>query len=62
MNFADQLKTARKSLKLSQVKFAELLNVPRRTYQDWEYNKYEPAKYNQDGILEKVNKMIQEAK
>ncbi len=39
MEYNEILKTARKQSGMSQVEFASYFNLPRRTYQDWEYGK-----------------------
>jgi len=41
----NKIKELRKSLGLSQAKFATKFGIPLRTVQDWEYGKREPRPY-----------------
>lgn len=41
-NLGQKLKSKRKSLKMTQEKIAELLNINRVTYQGYETNKHKP--------------------
>ena len=45
MENQDILKLAREEMGLSQAKFAEYFDVPKRTYQDWEYGKRKMPEY-----------------
>lgn len=48
------LKESRKALGLSQIKCAQLLEVPFRTYWDWERGISEPALITQEGALRRL--------
>lgn len=54
MSFSEQLKAERKRLNLSQVKFGEVFEIPRRTVENWETGKIEPPTYVQKLIIEKL--------
>lgn len=41
--FGDQIKKIRKSNKMSQVEFAEILNVSKQSVSNWENNNIEPS-------------------
>ncbi len=51
MNFADQLKTERERLGITQAQAASVLSIAKRTYCDWEAGNVEPHRYMQDGAL-----------
>jgi len=50
------LKDLRAKAKLTQKQAAELLGVPFRTYQDWEYGKRTPPDYVMQSITDKLKK------
>lgn len=52
------IKKARLAAGLTQKKAAELLGVPFRTFQDWEYGVHRPPKYTQQYIISKLLGMI----
>lgn len=54
------IKDARTRLGLSQEKFANLFEIPKRTLEDWETQKSKPPKYVENLIIEKVFSMIDE--
>lgn len=56
MTFAEQLKTERKRLGLTQPEAAGLLSVPDRTYWEWENAKTEPPEIAQEGALARIQK------
>ncbi len=53
MIFADQLKSERKRLGLTQAQAASLLSISKRTYCDWEYSVTTPAEVTQEGVQER---------
>jgi len=59
MTFAQQLKTARRSLALTQDELAALLEVPARTYWEWESGKTEPAKIAQEGAMARIGRALE---
>jgi transcriptional regulator with XRE-family HTH domain len=50
------LKELRTKANLTQKQAAELLGVPFRTYQDWEYGKRTPPKYVLKMVIDKLKK------
>lgn len=54
MNFAERLKAAREDAKLTQQGLAYLLEIPRRTIQDWEAGKMVPPPYVQRLVLKEI--------
>lgn len=52
------LKELREKAKLTQKAAAELLGVPFRTYQDWEYGKRTPPDYVMQSAADKLNAYI----
>ena len=60
--FSEKLKAFRAKTKLSQRKLAEVLGIPRRTYENWESNINVPAQYMQESILEKIKKISEDVK
>ena len=56
MIFAEQLKTERQRIGLSQADLAALLDVPARTYWEWEAGKTEPHVVCQEGALARLRK------
>ena len=55
MSFAEQLKTERERLGLTQAQVASLLNVPARTYWEWEASKTTPYAISQEGALKRLS-------
>jgi len=51
------LKELRLSAGLTQKKAAELLGVPFRTYQDWEYGKRTPPDYVMQLVIDKLKSL-----
>ena len=51
MSFADQLKSERERLGLTQAVAAALLDVPVRTYWEWEADKTTPYAITQEGAI-----------
>ena len=49
-----KIKEAREAARLSQVAAAELIGVPKRTWEDWEAEKHKPPKYVENLIIEKL--------
>lgn len=49
------IKTMRTALRLSQAKFAELFNIPRRSIENWESGTNKPPQYLIDLLLEVIN-------
>lgn len=54
MNFAEQLKTARKASGHTQQSLSDTPGIPKRTIEDWERGLKSPASYFQTLILEKI--------
>ena len=52
--FAAKIKAARTAKNLTQQALSDLTGIPRRTIQDWEAGKMEPAAWNKELILEKI--------
>lgn len=52
------IKDARNRLGLSQAKFAEKFEIPKRTLEDWESGKSKPPKYVLNLLIEKVFAML----
>lgn len=52
------IKDARNRLGLSQAKFAEKFDIPKRTLEDWETGKSKPPKYVLNLLIEKVFAML----
>ena len=53
--FGDNLKNLRKLNKISQKRFAELINTTQQRVSEWECNKIEPSLYNIIRILSVLN-------
>lgn len=51
MSFAEKLKAERERLGLTQAQAAELIDVPGRTYWEWEAEKTTPYAITQEGSL-----------
>jgi len=56
MTFAEQLKTHRERLGLTQAELAALLDVPARTHWEWESGKTTPHAITQEGALARLAK------
>ncbi len=54
--FAERLKAARKAAKLTQQGMADVMEIPRRTIQDWEAEKMTPPPYVQRLVLNELEK------
>ena len=54
--FADQLASHRRRLRLTQAAAAALLDIPARTYWEWEKGKTEPPAVAQEGALARLKK------
>jgi transcriptional regulator with XRE-family HTH domain len=54
MSFSDQLKAERERLGLTQAGAASLLDVPARTYWEWEASKTTPYAVTQEGCLARL--------
>ena len=61
MLFPEQIKAMRMETGLSQVKFAELIGMPRITLQSWEYGKSTPSEYLQAAVLALVKEKANSA-
>lgn len=53
MNFAEQLKTHRQRLQLTQSEAAAFLDVSKRTYEYWEIDRV-PLAVTQEGVLARL--------
>lgn len=56
MPFPEQLKAHRERLGLTQAELADLLDVPSRTYWEWEAGKTTPYAITQEGALARLSK------
>lgn len=54
MEFKDELKKTRKEINITQEGLSKLLEVPKRTIENWEGGTNRPPKYVQRLILEKM--------
>lgn len=54
MEFKDELKKARKEINITQEGLSKLLEVPKRTIENWEGGINKPPEYVQKLILEKL--------
>ena len=52
--FKDELKKARAETGLSQRKTAEIIGIPRRTYENYEMGVSTPTKFTQKALLQAV--------
>ena len=57
MTFAEQLKTERKRLQLTQPEAAAALDLADRTYWEYENNRTEPPAITQEGALARLAKL-----
>lgn len=62
MTFPEQLKAERKRLDLTQAELAALLDVPARTYWEWESGKTTPYAITQEGALARLAKVKKPSK
>jgi DNA-binding XRE family transcriptional regulator len=62
MNFSDHLKAARKRLRLTQPEAAAALELPARTYWEYEAGATEPPIITQEGALARLSKLKPKAK
>lgn len=53
--FEDIIKSKRKELGLTQKEFAKKLNIPYRTYQDWENGRHQPTQILQTAVLKMID-------
>lgn len=51
------IKEARKQAGLSQAKMSELLNIPKRTIEDWEQGKRTPSEWAEKLIVKELNRL-----
>lgn len=58
----NKLQEARKAAGLSQAEMAKLLDIPKRTIENWEAGTRKPPVYVEKLIIEKLQQMIVEAK
>lgn len=58
----NKLQEARKAAGLSQAEMAKLLDIPKRTIENWEAGTRKPPVYVQKLIIEKLQQMIVDAK
>jgi transcriptional regulator with XRE-family HTH domain len=54
MSFSDQLKKERKRLGITQAQVASMIEVPARTYWEWEAAKTTPYEITQQGALARL--------
>lgn len=54
--FADKLKAHKKRLGLTQPEMAELLDIPNRTYWEYESGNTEPPEITKEGALARLEK------
>lgn len=56
-NFAEKFKAARKAAGMTQQSIEDLMQIPRRTVQDWEKGKMIPPPYVQRLVLKELESM-----
>ena len=54
MTYSEILKNVREECDMTQMEFATYFNVPKRTYQDWEYGKRKVPEYMLRRMLYKL--------
>ena len=54
MTYSEILKNVREECDMTQMEFATYFNVPKRTYQDWEYGKSKVPEYMLRRMLYKL--------
>lgn len=59
MNFSEELKTARKAAKLTQQGMSDLMQIPKRTIEDWERGIMTPPAYLQRFVLNELRSIAQ---
>lgn len=57
MIFADNLKVARKAAGMPQLQMAELMEIPKRTIEDWERGIAVPPAYVQRFVLKELEEI-----
>ena len=57
MSFADQLKQERERLGITQAQAAAIVDVPKRTYVEWEMENTTPCAVTREGCLARLGKM-----
>lgn len=55
MNFADRLRNERQRLGITQAQAAEILDIPKRTYCEWELSNTTPYAITQEGALRRLS-------
>lgn len=60
MEFAEEFKSIRKQLDMSQAELANLLDIPKRTVEAWEVSKRTPPAYVQRLLLKELENIKQE--
>lgn len=60
MSITTPIKEARKNAGLTQRQMSELLNIPRRTIEDWDSGKSYPPAWVEALLLEKLERMSEE--
>lgn len=55
--FAEVLKAAKKAAGLTQAQMSELMEIPKRTIEDWERGIYIPPEYVQRFVLKELEKI-----
>ena len=55
--FADKLRAARAAAGLTQQSMADLMEIPKRTVEDWERSKSTPPAYVQRFVLNELTEM-----
>lgn len=59
-DFAESLKTARKNAGLTQQSMADLMEIPKRTIEEWERGKMTPPPYVQRFVLNELESLKKE--
>ena len=62
MRFSEQIRSYREQLGMSMKDISEKLEIPYRTWQDWEAGRREPAEWTMNLLLEKLERMVEERK
>ena len=58
MEFAEEFKSLRKELDMSQAELANLFDIPKRTVESWEVAKRTPPAYVQKLLIEKMKSFL----
>lgn len=53
----NEIKQARTEAGLTQKEVAELLNIPQKSYENWEQGRYKPPVYTKNLIIEKLHQI-----